>query len=308
MSYARFVQDNILVPLGMKSSGYDSSAQKLPKHATGYVPTPDGPLVARYIDMTIPYSAGALYSTTEDLQRWEQGLYGGKLLKPTSLQKMMTPFKNNYGFGLRIEPDSQGGKVISHSGGIEGFNTRVVYVTTDKLIVVVLANLNGDAADHIANDLRKVAEGEAVTLLSDRTAVALPAGTLDRLTGHYATDDGALLTISRKNHHLSVAEGAGTTREWYPQDSNNFFTRTENLQIAFEEDLHGQVDGLIITQSTLRVTATRISEEEAQRRFDALAEKVGNQTPTSGSDAAVRRQILARRATAGSGEESNSPL
>ena len=50
--------------------------------------------------MSIPHGAGALYSTTEDLLKWEQGLFGGKVLQPASLQKMTTPFKNNYAFGL----------------------------------------------------------------------------------------------------------------------------------------------------------------------------------------------------------------
>ena len=172
-SYARFVQDNLLVPLGMKSSGYDSSTQKIPGHATGYVPTPDGPRVADYLDMSVPYSAGALYSTTGDLLRWEQGLYGGKLLKPASLEKMTTPFKNGYAFGLFVEPDPQGGKVIRHGGGIDGFNTHVAYLTTDKLAVIVLANLNGNAADQIADDLVnliRITESEPGPSLSDRTA------------------------------------------------------------------------------------------------------------------------------------------
>jgi CubicO group peptidase (beta-lactamase class C family) len=292
MSYARFVRDNIFVPLGMKNSGYDSSAQKIPEHATGYVPTPEGPLIARYIDMTVPYAAGALYSTTEDLLRWEQGLYGGKLLKPASLQKMTTPFKNHYAFGLHVETDSRGGKVISHNGGIEGFNAHVDYVITDNLAVIVLANLNGDAADQMAADLRHVAEGEAVTLLSDRTAAELPDATLDRLAGHYVADDGALLTISREGQHLVVAQVGETKRKWYPHDRNNFFSRTEeDLQVAFEENLRGQIAGMVITRSALQVAATRISDAEARQRSDALAEKVRNHTPTPGSEAAVRRSL-----------------
>ena len=97
-SYADFVQQNIVQPLGMKDSGYDSNSAVLAHRASGYSPSPHGPVNAGYIDMTIPLSAGGLYSTTEDLLRWEQGLFGGKLLTPTSLEKMTTPFKEDYAF------------------------------------------------------------------------------------------------------------------------------------------------------------------------------------------------------------------
>jgi len=51
-----------------------------------------------------PAGCGArLYSTTEDLLKWEQGLFGGRVLKAASLQKMTTPFKSNYAFGLQVQ-------------------------------------------------------------------------------------------------------------------------------------------------------------------------------------------------------------
>jgi CubicO group peptidase (beta-lactamase class C family) len=78
-SYEKFVQENIFTPLGMKDSGYDSNSAIIPHRAAGYVPGPTGSTNAGFINMTVPLSAGALYSTTEDLLRWEQGLFGGKV-------------------------------------------------------------------------------------------------------------------------------------------------------------------------------------------------------------------------------------
>src|SRR5580704_18443146 len=120
-SYSEFVQENILTPLGMKDSGYDSNSAIILHRASGYAPSAKGTIHAGYIDMSIPFSAGALYSTTEDLLRWEQGLMGGKLLSAASLAKMTTPFKNDYAFGLAVHAVN-GHKVIEHGGGIEGFN------------------------------------------------------------------------------------------------------------------------------------------------------------------------------------------
>lgn len=150
--YAKFVQENIFTPLGMHDSGYDSHAAIIKHRASGYAPGAAGMVNAGYIDMTIPHAAGALYSTTEDLLRWERGLFGGKVLSPGSLRKMTTPFKSDYAFGLGVK-ETGGRKVINHGGGIEGFNTFLAYYPADKLTVVVLGNLNSRAIDSIAEKL-----------------------------------------------------------------------------------------------------------------------------------------------------------
>src|SRR6476661_3956575 len=138
-SYEKFVTDNIFTPLGMKDSGYDSNAAIIPRRAAGYAPSPAGPVNADYVHMSIPHAAGALYSTTEDLLRWEQGLFGGKVISAASLAKMTTPFKNDYAFGVIVQT-AHGRKVVQHGGGIDGFNTFLAYYPDDKLTVAVLAN------------------------------------------------------------------------------------------------------------------------------------------------------------------------
>ncbi len=143
-SYEKFVQENIFGPLGMKDSGYDSNSAVIPRRAAGYARSKNGPVNAGFIHMSIPFSAGALYSTTEDLLRWEQGLFGGKVLSAASLTKMTTPFKNDYACGVGVRTVN-GHKVIDHGGGIEGFNTFLAYYPEDKLTAVALGNLNGDA-------------------------------------------------------------------------------------------------------------------------------------------------------------------
>jgi CubicO group peptidase (beta-lactamase class C family) len=133
--------------------------------------------------MTIPFSAGALYSTTEDLLRWEAALFGGKVLAPASLQKMTTPFKNDYAFGLIVHT-TNGRKVIDHNGGIEGFNTTLAYYPEDKLTVVALANLNGPASGDIASKLADVAHGETVTLQSERKEIKLDPKVSSVMSAH----------------------------------------------------------------------------------------------------------------------------
>ena len=173
-TYDKFVQENIFTPLGMKDSGYDSNSAIVLRRASGYSPSDKGSVNTGYIDMSIPFSAGSLYSTTEDLLRWEQGLFGGKVLSPASLQKMTTPFKHDYACGLGVS-DVKGHKLIEHGGGIEGFNTQLSYYPDDKLTVVVLGNLNGSAPGEIAARMAAVVHGEKVVLPSERKEITVPA-------------------------------------------------------------------------------------------------------------------------------------
>src|SRR5690606_8191432 len=79
-SYSLFIQDNIFIPLQMKDSGYDTNTMIIENRAAGYTPGATGLVNADFINMSTAYSAGALYSTTEDLLKWTMGLFDGKLL------------------------------------------------------------------------------------------------------------------------------------------------------------------------------------------------------------------------------------
>src|SRR5260370_7845750 len=161
----------------MKDSGYDSNPAVIPRRASGYVNGKNGMENAGFVHMTIPHAAGALSSTTEDLSKWEQGLFGGKLLQPPSREKMTTPFKSNYAFGLGVDTTA-GRKVISHGGGIEGFNTQLAYYPDDKLTVAVLGNLNGPAPGEIATKLPTPTHPQPVHLTPTRTQPPLAPTTL----------------------------------------------------------------------------------------------------------------------------------
>jgi len=159
-TYAQFVQENLFTPLGMSNSGYDSNSRIIARHAEGYAPGKSGLAVAGYVDMTIPFAAGGLYSTTGDLLRWEEALYGGKVVSVESLASMTTPFRKDYAFGLAIDADAQGNRVIWHRGAIEGFSSYLVYVPTRKLAVVVLSNVEGSVGRDVGDDILKITHHE----------------------------------------------------------------------------------------------------------------------------------------------------
>lgn len=205
-TYQKFLQENVFTPLGMKDSGYDSNSTVILDRASGYSPSKDGIVNSGYIDMTIPFSAGGLYSTTEDLLKWERGLFGGKVLKPAALQTTTTPDKQDYACGMMVTNEN-GHKKISHGGGIEGFNTEVDYWPEDHVTVIVLGNLNGEAPSEIAAQLGAVMHREKVTLSSERTEIKVPIKTLQDYVGVYDVAPNVTMEITLVDDHLETQLG-----------------------------------------------------------------------------------------------------
>ncbi|MGH8143393.1 MAG: serine hydrolase domain-containing protein [Steroidobacteraceae bacterium] len=178
--YGRFIQQNIFNPLGMRDSGYGSNSAIIARRAHGYTPGPDGaPINADYIDMSVPYAAGGLYSTSADLLRWEQALYGGKLLSAASLRQMTTPFMDDYALGLMVRAAPDGEKILTHGGSIYGFNCEISYVPARGLAVIVLANLNGPAAHLIDQQLLEAGLHQRLQPASIAPRSSAPAVTPD---------------------------------------------------------------------------------------------------------------------------------
>jgi len=143
-TYEAVLKENILEPLEMNSTGYDHNEEIIEKRVSGYHKAGLNIINAPYIDMSLPFAAGALYSTVEDLYKWDQALYTDKLVSNESKKKIFTPYMNNYGYGWGIREQEFGDvkkKVISHSGGIFGFNTIILRYTDDKNLIVLLCNV-----------------------------------------------------------------------------------------------------------------------------------------------------------------------
>jgi len=259
-SYEKFVQENIFTPLGMKDSGYDSNSAIILHRAAGYTSGPNGPINAGFINMTVPLSAGALYSTTEDLLRWEQGLFGGKVLSPSSLQKMTTPFKNDYAFGLQVHTVN-GRKLIDHGGGIEGFNTMLAYYPEEKLTVIVLGNLNGSAPQEIASKLAAVVHGEKVVMPSEHKKVTVNPKLFNGYIGRYELAPDFVLTITREDDHL-FAQATGQQKfQVFPESDRDYFLRVIDAQITFVTDGNDRASELILHQGGRDQHAKRIEGE-----------------------------------------------
>jgi len=277
-SYEKFLRENIFGPLGMKDSGYDSNSAIILRRASGYGPGKDGPMNADFIHMSIPFSAGALYSTTEDLLRWEQGLFGGKLLSAASLAKMTTPFKDDYACGVGVRTVN-GRRVIDHGGGIEGFNTFLAYYPDDKLTVVALSNLNGGAPQQIASQLAAIARGEKVELPSERKEISVAPKILEQFVGTYQLAPKVNMMITIESGQLiSQVSGQGKV-PLFATSETKFFPKVVDAEIEFGKDDQGVVTHLVLHQGGRDMKASRTSDKVVEHKEIAVSSTILAQYP-----------------------------
>jgi CubicO group peptidase (beta-lactamase class C family) len=140
-SYASFLNENIFKPLAMNSTGLDSGLRAVDKLATGYSLSVKNTIVAHPFTSINFFSDSSLYTTTEDLLRWDQALYTEQVLSKKSFDEMTTPFKLNngntygYGYGWYIR-----GTTFLHGGGFFGYSGYIARYTAQKITVIVLTN------------------------------------------------------------------------------------------------------------------------------------------------------------------------
>ena len=258
--YSVLLQERIFAPLDMKDSGLDTDELILPKRAQGYMPGPNGLVLARSESMTVPWAAGSIYSTTGDLLRWEHGLFGGKVLSAESLKHMTTPGKGNYGLGVFVA-EKDGVKVVSHGGGIEGFNTHMMYAPDRRIVVVVLGNVNGGAPGTMGDQLFDVVLGKPVVLASERKAVPIAKEELAKFVGVYDLAPTFSLTVAVVGDGITVQ---GTNQPALPvlyqgarAGHPTFFAPQPNAEIEFIPDASGMITSLILHQGGQNMPAKR---------------------------------------------------
>ncbi len=167
--YENVLEEKILKPLGMKSSGYDHYATIMPGRAAGYEQSLDGYSNAPYLDMSLPYAAGSLYSTVEDLYIWDQALYTDRLLSAKMKALLFKPHIQNpggaYGYGWavgkkKLPQSKREVAVVAHGGGINGFSTLIERYVDDQHLIVLLNNTGSTNLGEMSTAIGRILYGE----------------------------------------------------------------------------------------------------------------------------------------------------
>lgn len=224
-SYADFIQKNIFTPLGMNASYYGSMKKIIPNRASGYTPNEEGVVNANYLSLTLPYAAGSIMSTVDDLLLWQNAIRTHKLITKESFEKATNgSVLNNgekiaYGYGWRTN-NFVGSRTIEHSGGIYGFTANEIYFPKEDIYVIGLTNSNGSNVVNFVQQVAATAIGKPFHNKKD--AISLSEPKLKKWTGSYQFDENIVRFITVKDGKIfSQREGAGKI-EIFPMSENTF--------------------------------------------------------------------------------------
>ncbi|HUY32117.1 MAG TPA: serine hydrolase [Pirellulales bacterium] len=261
MSYEMFLKQSVFDPLAMRDSGYDHHETILQHRAAGYTREGEQLANAAYIDMSQPHAAGALYSTVDDLLRWDRALTAGKLITAESMAKMFTPVRDNYAYGWSVQT-RDGKTATSHAGGINGFSTQILRIPELKLCVVVLSNVESHSPGRIAQDLAAIVLGEPYKLPKTRRVAKVDPQVYDDYVGEYAFNPAFVLTCTREGERLMIQLTGQPKFEVFPESETEFFLKVVDAQLTFARDKDDQVTHVVLHQGGRDQEAKRLPPRE----------------------------------------------
>jgi CubicO group peptidase (beta-lactamase class C family) len=265
--YEAYVREHLFEPAGMAASYYCSERAIRAGRAHGYDAGADGLERKGYLDHTWPYAAGSLCSTAGDLIRWNDALHGGRLLSAASYRALTTPLPLRdgtpltYAMGLGVG-ERAGLRVISHSGGINGFLSDGRYYPEQDVVTIVLQNTAGPRGP-----------GALASTFADLIFGPVPApvaapytGDLDVLVGEYAgpaRGNHLHLTVSRDGDQL-VLTARGQEEGFRPVHVGDGVWQIGGTRYSFDV-AGGRSFELKIAQGSGRYMLKRIPPNGARR-------------------------------------------
>lgn len=260
MSYHDFMSKNIFQPLGMTETFvYNTrrSTGKIPSnYALGFVYSDS---LKKYIlpDSSPKYNYvyyldgivgdGCVNATTGDLFKWDQALYGNKLVSKASLDEMLSPQvqmsprdpTSFYGFGVMVQPKSDNGKIISHSGSWPGYATNITRMVDSNETIVILSNNETNPALLNAG-IESILAGEPLIMPYEHKEVRIDPAIVDRYVGKYSAF--MTLVFIEKDGKLYRHRDGTPDIELKPESETKFFySDGTDRQIEFEVDASGKV-------------------------------------------------------------------
>jgi CubicO group peptidase (beta-lactamase class C family) len=259
MTYWDAVRKYIFEPLKMNNSGFDFRALKSRRKAVGYDDLNDSTNQRAVItDSSVPFGAGAIYSTVTDLNKWHRSLQNYSVVDKSIMDSAYEPgLLHNYGFGWQID-SVYGRKMASHSGSISGFGSNLARIPEDDICVALLNNVSGSTFDlmGLTNKIMSILYDEPYTLPKVRTPVSISAEVMKRYVGTYfVAEINLTIVVSIYGNRTLIAEPArdghpGPTSVLVPLSETGFYDRKDTeLELTFEKDQSGAVRGMTILQN-----------------------------------------------------------
>lgn len=206
--YETFLREKLLLPAGMKDTGYLLPAWPIARLPIGYRENgqpwgrvyqngwlPDGP--GWYLR-----GNGGIQSTLDDLYRWHLALEKPGVLSAAALQKYLTgyaatPAGDTYAYGWGVQKTRRNTTLIAHNGGNGFFFSDFRRYVDEKTVIIAMSNQPVIPATQLApRQIDSLFFGDGPPVVMPPVPVSVPQTAREALAGTYVLDSGATLTIA----------------------------------------------------------------------------------------------------------------
>ncbi|MBC8002551.1 MAG: DUF3471 domain-containing protein, partial [Opitutaceae bacterium] len=248
-----------------------------------------------------------MYSTVGDLFRWNEALFGGRVVNAESFKAATTPVElpanvdgMKYGYGL-VMFEVKRLPAIGHGGGLNGWSSDLVRLPGQHCTVVVLANAlppgpglaPGEISRAIAGKLL-ADEIQKLPPMTEDTSVN-PKGFID-YAGRFDYQ-GAIMTVSVEGDALFSQLTGQEKFRIFPKAKDEFFWKVTDAQVVFLRDEKGKVNAARHTQNGNAFRAPRLADDAVKLTPGQLDVFVGQYQYGPGAVMTIKRdgdQLLAQ--------------
>lgn len=203
--FKAIADEKIIKPLGLKNTYYGGKINTASNEAQSYAYSQSWEK-APETDMSVPMGAGAMVSTPNDLSRFIEALFAGKLISAEHLDIMKT-VTDGYGSGMFSFPYNEK-TGYGHTGGIDSFTSMLSYFPNEKVTLAITSNGKSFKNNDIAIAALSWAFKQPFEI-PDFKSFTYTTEALDKFVGNYTTPDFPLAIVITKNGTTLVAQATG---------------------------------------------------------------------------------------------------
>ncbi|SDS15783.1 CubicO group peptidase, beta-lactamase class C family [Polaribacter sp. KT25b] len=257
ISYEKFLQERIFDKINMKSSYYGSHTKLIKNRASGYEKGADF-VNAQYISLTLPYAAGSIMSTVDDMLKWQTAITNNVFVKKETIAKAFTNYtlnngdKINYGYGWSLD-ELNDVPTIEHGGAIPGYLSMGVFVPSENVYVILFSNCGCQSPTNTALEIAALAINKPK--FEAGKEVKLSIEQLNNWVGTYEFDAKVLRFITLKDGQLySQREGSPKSFKIFPTSPTSFtfeegfisydFSIKDGKKVALFKNRINKVEGI----------------------------------------------------------------
>ncbi len=162
--FGEALQELIFDPAEMSNSGFHNKSIIVENLARGYEVMIDERVNGLLADPSVDMGASSVYSTVEDIFKYELAYQGNEMLSDASKSLMETPVMSNSGYGWKsnlVGKDSEGNNLYMsfHNGDYGGFATQYLRYGPDKFTIVMLSNQDELPRTELFNQIVTIVNG-----------------------------------------------------------------------------------------------------------------------------------------------------